>query len=72
MPSIQYVVDLEAPAYVERVEYIGPGRYADEAKYKLLRHDRSITTFVVSKGQWAKILKGRGKLNITSKMIQRT
>jgi hypothetical protein len=71
MASVQYVVDLEAPAYVERVTYIGPGRYVDEATYRLLRFNRPITTFVVSKGQWAKILKGRGKLNVTSKMIQR-
>jgi hypothetical protein len=69
--SVQYVADLESPAHIERVEYIGPARYADEAKFKLMRFGRAITTFVASKGQWAKISKGRGKLNITQKMIER-
>jgi len=71
MSSIQYVINLESAPHIERVEYVGPARYADEAKFKLLRSNRPITTFVVSKSQWTKILKGHGKLNVTAKMIQR-
>lgn len=71
MPSVQYIADLEAPKHVERVEYKGPGRYADEATVRLMRHGRLIVTFVASKAQWAKIRKGKGRLNITTEMIQR-
>lgn len=69
--SVQYIADLEAPAAVERVEYVGPGRYSDEAKFSLVRHGRKITTFVASKSQMVKILSRRGKINITQKMISR-
>ena len=72
MARVEYIVDLTAPEHAERVTCDRPARYSDERTCRLSRHGRHTTTFVASRTQLAKIRRGKGKLQITDKMIQRT
>jgi hypothetical protein len=69
--QVQYVVDLTAPRHIEQVECdVTSGGTPVLGLCELRRFGRLIATFVVSPGQRLKIKRGKGKLNITSKMIE--
>jgi hypothetical protein len=69
---VQYVVDLAAPKHVEEIECdVESSGVPVLGLCELRRFTRSVTQFVVSPAQRLKIKRGRGKLNVTDKMIER-
>lgn len=74
MARVEYIADLTAPVHVEEVQCgsLQPrGLYADERICLLKRHGRTITRFVASAAQRRKVIRRKGRLNITSRMIER-
>lgn len=68
---VEYIADLTAPKHIEEVVCDVSSRGAPVLGLcELRRFGRVIATFMVTPSQRLKIRRGKGKINVTSKMIE--